>query len=59
MKQQKIDIREHLALIPSEPPRIKRPHDNKKAVWMNEKVKGNTQGLQMELWPYKGQQLTI
>lgn len=59
MKQQKFNLKEHLALIPSDPPREKRPRDKKKATWPDEKIKGNTQGLQTEMFPYKGQQLTI
>lgn len=59
MKQQKFNMKEHLQLIPSDPPREKRPRDKKKAVWVDEKIKGNTQGLQLKIFAYKGQQLTI
>lgn len=59
MKQQKLDIKQHLALIPSEPPRTKRPRKGKRLVFLDEKIKGNTGGLQLTLWPYKGQQTNI
>ncbi len=59
MKQQKFNLREHLQLIPSDPPRIKHPRKGRKAVWPDDKIKGNTKGLQLELWAYKGQQTSI
>lgn len=59
MKQQKFNMKEHLELVPSDPPREKRPRDKKKVTWPSEKIKGNTKGLQTELFPYKGQQLTV
>ncbi len=59
MKQQKFNLREHLQLIPSEPPPKKRARKGKKATWPNDKVKGNTGGLQLELWAHKGQQMNI
>ncbi len=59
MKQQKFNLKEHLQLIPSEPPRIKRPRKGKKAVFLDEKIKANTKGLQLDLFPYKGQQLAL
>ncbi len=59
MKQQKFNLKEHLRLIPSEPPRIKRLRKGRKASWPDDKVKGNTKGLQLELWAHKGQQTSI
>lgn len=60
MKQQKFNLKEHLQLIPSDPPREKRPRDKKKTTWPDEKIRGNTGGgLQLTLWSYKGQQTNI
>ncbi len=59
MKQQKFNLKEHLQLIPSNPPRIKRPRKGRKGVSLDEKIKANTKGLQLELWAYKGQQTSI
>ena len=59
MKQQKFNLKEHLQLIPSEPPPKKRARKGRKATWPDEKIKANTKGLQLELWPYKGQQTSI
>ena len=59
MKQQKFNLKEHLKLIPSDPPRIRRPHKKKRATWPDDKIKGNTGGLQLKLWAHKGQQTSI
>ena len=59
MKQQKFNLEEHLQLIPSEPPPKKRARKGRNATWPNDLIKGNTKGLQLELWPYKGKQTSI
>lgn len=60
MKQSKLNLPDlEFTLTPSPGAPKKRARKSKKAVWVDEKIKGNTKGLQLELFAYKGQQLTI
>ena len=60
MKQSKLNLPDPgFTLKPSpRPPKI-RTRNGKKLVWLNEKVKGNTGGLQLPLFERKGQQTNI
>ena len=59
MKPQKLNLKSKFDLAPSPAPPKKRSRKGRKAVFPNTKIRGNTMGLQLNLWPYKGQQLTI
>ena len=59
LKSQALNLKQNFELSLTPAPPQKRPRMGKKAIWPSEKVKGSTKGLQLNLWPYKGEQLTI
>lgn len=60
MKQSKLKLPDiGFSLKPSPRPPKKRARNGKKGVWLNEKIKGNTGGLQLPLFKRKGQQTNI
>lgn len=60
MKQDKLKLPDPgFSLKPSPRPPKKRVRKGRKGVWLNEKVKGNTRGLQLPLFERKGQQTNL
>ncbi|GAI02393.1 unnamed protein product [marine sediment metagenome] len=60
MENQKLNLPDiGFTLKPSPRPPKKRIRKGKSLVWVNEKIKGNTGGLQLPLFEGKGQQTNI